>query len=292
MSIDSPPLCVRPGDASFPTGLPPLDPPPDALWLRGRVELLEVGPRVALVGSRSATPYGLEQARRLAQGLARAGVVVVSGLARGIDEAGHLAALDAGGATVAVLGSGIDRPWPQGPATERLLCEGLLMTEFPPGTPPRRHHFPLRNRWIAALAEAVVVVEAAPRSGSLITARWALELGREVLAVPGRVDHPLARGAHRLLREGAGLVEGPEDVLACLAGERGIDVRTGPGPDAETAPEDPLLAALVGETLSPAELARRTGTPLPEVLAALAVHDLDGRVARVPGGLYRLVRRR
>ncbi|MFT5290346.1 MAG: DNA processing protein, partial [Planctomycetota bacterium] len=219
------------------------------------------------------------------RGLARAGVVVVSGLARGIDQASHAAALDAGGATIAVVGSGLDRLWPRGPVTDRVECEGLLLSEYSPGTPPRRHHFPLRNRLIAALSLGVVVVEAAARSGSLITARWALDMGREVLAVPGRVDHPMARGAHRLLREGATLVESPADILEAL------ELKLGATEEESTLPEEPLLRALVGETLSPEELAQQLNNPLPQVLADLALLDLDGRVARVPGGLYRLVQR-
>jgi len=280
----APPLHIAPRDARFPPELRALQPPVEDLWAAGAIELLGRRPRVAIVGTRAPTPYGSEQARRLAGALARAGVAVVSGLARGIDDAAHAACLDAGGTTLAVLGSGLDRVWPSGPTAERVARDGLLLSEYGPGTPPRRHHFPLRNRLIAALSSAVVVVEAAARSGSLITARWALDLGREVLAVPGRVDHPLARGTHRLLREGAGLVEGPADVLEAL----------GVAPDEEEStparPDDPLLAALVGETLSPAELAARLGRPLSEVLAALAVLELDGRVARVPGGLVRRTR--
>lgn len=262
-----------------------LSPSVDEIWVRGDESMLARMPRVALVGSRSPTPYGLEQARRLSRGLARAGVVVVSGLARGIDQASHAAALDAGGATIAVVGSGLDRLWPRGPVTDRVECEGLLLSEYSPGTPPRRHHFPLRNRLIAALSLGVVVVEAAARSGSLITARWALDMGREVLAVPGRVDHPMARGAHRLLREGATLVESPADILEAL------ELKLGATEEESTLPEEPLLRALVGETLSPEELAQQLNNPLPQVLADLALLDLDGRVARVPGGLYRLVQR-
>ena len=144
------------------------------------------------------------------------GPKLVSGLARGIDSAAHEAALEAGGATIAVLGSGVDCPWPAGPLAERMALEGLLLSEYAPGTAPRRHHFPERNRLISGLCSAVVVIEAAAASGSLITARWAIDQGRSVHALPGRVDHPMARGCHRLLREGAWLVEDPEEVLARL----------------------------------------------------------------------------
>ncbi|MDA8959717.1 DNA-processing protein DprA [bacterium] len=213
-------MCIREGDPLWPERMQAVEAPPDALWLRGHEQLISPAPRIAIVGSRAPTPYGLAQATRFGRELARAGVCVVSGLARGVDEAAHIAALEAGGATVAVLGCGVDRPWPSGPTAEEIARNGLLVSEHPPGTPPRRHHFPLRNRILAALADAVVVVEAAHRSGSLITARWAADQGQHVLAVPGRVDHPMSRGVTRLIREGATPVESPcmllEDVYRDL----------------------------------------------------------------------------
>ena len=209
---------IADGDAAWPEGMSAVDEPPARLWLRGRAELLRPAPRVAIVGSRSPTPYGLAQAERFGAALARAGVCVVSGLARGVDEAAHLAALDAGGDTIAVLGCGVDRPWPAGPAADRVCAEGLLLSEHGPGVPPRRHHFPLRNRVLAALADAVLVVEAAGRSGSLITARWAADQGQHVLAIPGRVDHPMSGGVTRLLREGATPVESPAMLLGDVYG--------------------------------------------------------------------------
>ncbi len=280
-------LRIEPGGPSWPEELEEIDGPPEALWARGRLELLRVRPRVAVVGTRAPTPYGLAQAERIASVLAAAGVAVVSGLARGIDQAAHRAALDAGGATLAVLGTGVDRPWPEGPLVERMAEEGLLLSELRPGTPPRRHHFPLRNRLISGLARAVVVVEAAWASGSLITARWAADQGRTVFAVPGRVDHPMSRGTHRLLREGAALLEDPVEVLEELGlGAAGAEGRRAPTEDA--AEDDPLLRALVGETRTADELAALLGAPIDRVLADLVRFELAGRVVRAPGGLYRL----
>lgn len=272
---------IRPGSPLWPAELDEVEHPPEELWLRGRAELLRRRPRVAVVGTRSPTPYGELQAARVAAFLALQGVTVVSGLARGIDEHAHRGALEAGGATLAVLGSGVDRPWPRGELAGRMEEEGCLLSEFPPGQGPRRHHFPWRNRLIAGLARAVVVVEAAHASGSLITARWAVDQGRTVFAIPGRIDHPMSRGCHRLLREGAELLETPADVLPALGLERVEEA-------AEEAPAHPLVAALRGETLTADELARRLDRPTDEVLVALVELELGGAVVRGPGGLYRL----
>lgn len=274
------------GSASWPEGFTSLELEPQALWARGRVELLRPRPRIAVVGSRAPTHYGETQARRFGYELAARGITVVSGLARGVDAAAHEGALAAGGPTIAVLGSGVDRPWPEGPLAACMGVQGLLLSEFEPGTRPRRHHFPLRNRLIAALADAVLVIEAAESSGSLITARWAADQGQDVFALPGRVDHPMALGTLRVIREGATPVSGPgmlvEDVY-------------GPGADpAETCADSPpdeeraLLVALRGETLGAAELADRLGLGVGEVLAELTTLELDGRVVRRPGGLYGL----
>ncbi len=282
------PLRLRPGHPLWPRELDEIEAAPHELWLRGRADVLAAGPRVAVVGTRTPSPYGLDQARRFAGALAAAGACVVSGLARGIDAAAHEAALDAGGATIAVLGSGVDRPWPAGPLAERVAREGALLSEHPLGRGPRRHHFPLRNRLISGLADATLVIEAAHASGSLITARWAADQGRTVLAVPGRVDHPMARGCHRLLREGATLVESPADVLDALGWSA---ARAPDDGERDEAPSAPLLAALAGETLSADELAQRLGRPVPDVLVELVMRELANEVARAPGGLYRLLPR-
>lgn len=207
------PYLLEPGSDRWPAELDLIDAAPERLWARGCLHLLERGPRVAIVGTRAPSAYGEAQAARFGRELALAGVVVVSGLARGCDQAAHRAALDAGGATIAVIGSGVDRPWPEGETTERMMRAGLVLSEHAPGTPPRPHHFPLRNRLVSGLCRGVLVIEAATASGTLITARWAVDQGRKVWALPGRVDHPLARGCHKLLRDGATLVESPEEIL-------------------------------------------------------------------------------
>ena len=285
-------LHLEPGSKSWPADLDNIEGPPEELWARGRLEALAAGPRIAIVGTRSPTPYGLDQARLFALELAAAGVVVVSGLARGVDQAAHLGALDAGGSTIAVLGSGVDRPWPEGPAAERVAAEGLLLSEYPPGQAPRRHHFPARNRLISGLAAGAVVIEAAYASGSLITARWAADQGRTVWALPGRVDHPMARGCHRLILEGATLVESPADVLGELALTARPRARS---PDLGLVRACPvqraLTAELQGETLTPDELAERTARDLPAVLTALVELELAGAVVRGAGSLYRLALR-
>jgi DNA processing protein len=274
---------LDPRSPAWPREVSEIDLPPEQLWGEGRLELLARRPRVAIVGTRAPTPYGCDQAARFAAELARRGCTIISGLARGIDETAHLAALDAGGATIGVLGSGLERVWPAGRLSERMRSEGLLLTEHAPGVAPRRHHFPLRNRLISGLSSAVVVIEAAFASGSLITARWAADQGRMVLAVPGRVDHPMARGCHRLLREGAELAQDPADVLALL------DLESPAGAAPHAGPEPALLAALRGETLTAEELAARTSVPLPRVLVELVTLEIDGRVARAPGGFFRQV---
>lgn len=285
MSSAALPLRILPASERWPAELREIEAPPDALWLRGRLELLSPGARVAIVGSRSPTPYGEAQARRFARVLAEAGATIVSGYARGIDQCAHRAALEAGGRTLAVLGNGVASPWPASELLPAMLEHGLFLSEHEPEEAPRPHHFPLRNRLISGLARAVLVVEAAHASGSLITARWAADQGREVFALPGRVDHPMSRGAHRLLREGARLIEDPEELVAELGLECACST---PPPNAPPAERSVLLAELQGETLSAEELARRLRRPLAQVLVELVEAEMAGRVARSPGGLYRL----
>lgn len=296
---------IDPDSQEWPTELRHIDPIPDCLWLRGRAELLSARPRVAIVGSRAPTPYGEAQARRFATALAQAGCVIVSGMARGIDAAAHAGAMDAGGRTLAVLGSGVDRPWPGGELAERLIEEGLLISEFAPGTGPRKFHFPLRNRLISALSAAVVVIEAAHASGSLITAHWAADQGRPVFALPGRVDHPMARGCHRLIKEGAELIESPADVIGQIAfpplpfdapapakvtaaKPRAQPQDNSPLSMREVSARHSILGALRGETLTADELADRLRAPLPQLLAHLTELELSEQVVRAPGGLWRL----
>src|SRR5712691_2353996 len=209
--------CITRDEASYPVNLREIPMPPERLWMRGRVET-DDALAIAIVGAREATPYGLGCAERLAADLAVRGFTVVSGLARGIDSAAHRGALEAGGRTIAVLGSGVDVIYP--PENRRLASDiaarGAIVSQFPRGTPPLAGYFPARNRVIAGLSLGVVVVEAAEKSGSLITAGLAGELGREVMAVPGPLTSLMSRGAHRLIQDGAALVQGWEDVVAQL----------------------------------------------------------------------------
>jgi DNA processing protein len=239
---------------------------------------------LAIVGSRRATPAGLTVARTLAKGVVEAGLVVVSGLARGIDAAAHQGALDGGGRTIAVLGCGGDMTYPsehRGLAN-RILAAGAIVTEFPPGTPPLPHHFPQRNRIISGLCRAVVVVEASDRSGSLITARMALEQGRDVLAVPGNVASGQYAGSHALIKDGAPLVETVRDVLNAL----GVECSGGQAPEnvrrsCEMSKLEAVMA--IGEPYSIDELAARSGLETGALLAELGILEIAGRIGRVPG---------
>ena len=257
------------------------------------------GPRVAIVGARRPTPYGEAVAERLAADLAAAVVVVVSGLARGVDAAAHRGALGVGGVTVAVLGTGVDVVYPAENSTlaaELLAAGGALVSEFADGTPPRRGHFPRRNWTMAAITDLVVVVEAAEGSGALITAEAALALGKEVMAVPGSVFSPLSVGTHQLLRDGAGLVQNARDVLALLGhGQEVLDDPLRPPARlglASTGRRDGLLVHL-SDTLptSAADLARKLGLGFAEALARLTSLELEGSVSRRGDGYIRRMRR-
>ncbi len=233
------------------------------------------------MGSRAASPLGLGFAERLAGELAAAGVVVVSGLARGIDAAAHRGALAASGRTVAVLGSGLDRLYPleNGYLADRIGETGALVSEFPLGTRPWKSNFPRRNRVIAGWARAVVVVEAGERSGALSTARAAVDEGRDVMAVPGHPFEPQAEGTNALLRDGAALVRGSADVLA----ELGIRAPR----EREATPEDAVLRAMTrGVPVCVDEIQERSGLALPVVLARLSALELEGAIARLAGGLF------
>jgi DNA processing protein len=269
--------------ASYPVALAAIHDPPPALWVRGRVEAL-AGPAVAIVGSRAGSAYALEVAGRLAADLVERGVVIVSGLARGVDSAAHRGALSRRGVTVAVLGSGADVVYP--PEHRALAAEiesrnGAVVSEMAPGTPPLPWLFPQRNRVISGLSRAVVVIEAGEKSGSLITARMALEQGRDVLAVPGNVLSGRNRGAHALLRDGAKIVESADDILDELGMAR-AEVSGSAQLEA-----DPVLACLVpGEACDLDELAARTGLEAPRLLARLLDLQLLGIVSRSGAGRF------
>lgn len=284
-------------DPLYPPQLREIQLPPPALFARGRAELLE-SPQLAIVGARSASPQGREDARAFASELAAAGLVITSGLALGIDGAAHRGALDACRPTVAVCGNGLDRVYP---ARHRELAHaiarnGVLVSEFPPDAPPRAEHFPRRNRIISGLALGVLVVEAAPASGSLITARLAAEQGREVFAVPGSIHNPRAHGCHALIRDGAKLVENSADVLEELR----LPVPAQPAADGSAATaemaNDPLqariLEAIGDDHTSVDTLVQRLDEPAQRLNQALLALELSGAIAAGPGDTYSRVRSR
>lgn len=271
------------GDDEYPFALEDLADPPIALFARGK-DLDPTRLRVAIVGSRSASPLGLDVARDLGRGLALAGACVVSGAARGIDYASHLGALDVEGSTIAVLGSGIDVAYP---ATSRALIEriasgGTVLSEYPPGVPAEPHRFPARNRIVVGLSRALVVVEGAERSGSMISVTHALGIGREVFAVPGPVTSPLTAVPHRLIREGATMIRGPRDLLLDLGFD---DEALAAGAVSQLSePDRALLAELAGPLL-PEAIAARAGIAMHAAVAALMRLELRGLVRSV-GGRY------
>ena len=263
---------IRLGTHRFPALLAQIPNPPAELWTRGDASICDK-PAVAIVGARAASSGGMAIAATIAGDLARAGIVVVSGLARGIDSAAHRAALDAGGKTVAVLGTGIDIVYPaeHRELTERIARDGLLLTEFWPGAAPEVSHFPRRNRIISGLSLGVVVVEAAEQSGSLITARLAADQGREVMVVPGPVLGGRNRGAHALIRDGAKLVESAVDILQELG------MVTGP-PVSAHGPEN------VEFTVD--DIAQQLELSAGEALARLLEWELTGEIQRIGSGRF------
>jgi DNA processing protein len=278
--------------AEYPPLLRHLADAPAVLYVLGSVAAL-CEPQIAMVGSRSCTASGRENAFRFASWFAGAGICITSGLALGIDTACHEGALAGGGSTVAVLGCGLDTIYPaQNASLARRVAEhGAVISEFPPGTPPLAAHFPQRNRIIAGLATGTVVVEAASDSGSLITARLAGVAGREVFAIPSSIHNPMARGCHELIRQGATLIERPEDVLSelkiSLSSQlvaSSADGNEGVGPlDKEY---KILLDALAFEPASVDTLIERTGLNSESIASMLLVLELDGHVAPYPGGRY------
>lgn len=292
------PRALTRADARYPARLAEVPDAPATLHVRGALVDADAL-AVAIVGSRRATPYGLEVAESLAADLAARGVTIVSGLARGIDSAAHRGALRVGGRTLAVLGSGVDVIYPREnrELAALIAARGALLSQFAPGTPPLPQNFPTRNQVIAAMSLAVVVVEAAEKSGSLITARLAAELGREVLAVPGRITAPESRGANRLLQDGAHVAMGWEDVVAVLperwkacvtatarAGAAGDAAVAGPGAaEGEPSGYRSLLALLGEDPVDIDEVIERSGMGAGRVSAALLDLELEGRVRQIEG---------
>lgn len=283
-------------DPGYPPLLAEIPAPPPVLFCRGDAAVLSQ-PQIAIVGSRHASPAGLATARAFATDLARAGFVITSGLALGIDGMAHEGALQApGGSTVAVLGCGIDVTYPRRhhALAGRIPAAGCILTEYLPGTPPLPGQFPLRNRIISGLSLGVLVVEAAPDSGSLITARFALEQGREVFAVPGSIHSPMSRGCHQLIREGALLVETSAQVVEALshfALPLPATICDAGGPDAPAAGRAAPEAARLLRALSPAgsavdDLVAATGWPAARIGSLLAELAVEGRVHPLPGGRW------
>ena len=298
------------GDLRYPQALLDTEDPPLLLYLMGPALLLEHQPFpsdrcLAVVGSRNPTAQGAENARLFARALCGAGLTIVSGLALGVDAAAHEGALEAAtsagtmAATIAVVGTGLDRVYPRKnlDLAHRIAAHGLIVSEYPLGTPPLPGNFPKRNRIISGLSQGTLVVEAALASGSLITARMAAEQGREVFAIPGSIHAPQSRGCHALIRQGAKLVESAQDVLEELKipattvpglPQEGVNA---PGAAASDETEDPVLAALGYDPMGLDALIARTGMDASTLQVALLELELDGRVARLPGGLFQRVGR-
>jgi len=285
-------------DPLYPASLSEIIDPPAMLYITGDPEVLGT-PQVAMVGSRNPTAGGVENAERFAAELATRGLCVTSGLASGIDAASHRGALSVNGLSIAVTGTGLDRVYPASnrELAHQLADQGALVSELPIGTPPKPHNFPRRNRIISALSCGVLVVEATVRSGSLITARMASEQGREVLAIPGSIHNPMARGCHALIRQGAKLVETAEDVLEELASQiNPAAIQQLPNSDsnfpksAEDA--DPeyanLIEAMGHDPVSVDTLIERSGLSSAELSSMLLMLELTGKVSKASGGRYTL----
>ena len=280
-------------DADYPGALLELGEAPPALFHIGRRELL-ARPALAIVGSRHATPQGRETARDFAHALASAGFTVVSGLALGIDAAAHEGALGTAASTLAVVGTGLDRVYParNRDLAMRIASDGALLSEYLPGTPPRKEHFPQRNRLISGLARGVLVVEATLSSGSLITARLAGEQGRDVFAIPGSIHSPFAKGCHKLIREGAKLVETANDVLDELVPTRvNTNGAAQPASDEPTAHAHPVLDAMGYDPVSVDALVARTHCAPESITADLVTLELAGEIAPLPGGYWQRLHR-
>lgn len=282
-------------DSAYPPLLREIADPPEYLFVKGDVALLS-RPMVAIVGSRNASRQGCLDAEAFAESLSAAGVAIVSGLATGIDAAAHRGALKGSAGTVAVIGTGADRVYPAAHhGLARTIADaGAIVSEFPLGTPAQKWHFPRRNRIISGLSAGCLVVEATLTSGSIITAQLALEQGREVFAVPGSIHSPLSKGCHRLIREGAKLVETARDILEELqfqlpAPAAVTDAAVDPDAVLSQESEDLVLRELTHSPLSLDQVCLRTGLTAGRVSLMLTSLELDGRVASLPGGLFQQV---
>jgi len=279
----------------FPAFLSQISDPPERLFVIGNVDALHM-PALAIVGSRNPTEQGRQNSYEFAKHLGRSGFCIVSGLAQGIDAAAHEGALAAQAMTVAFLGHGIDQVYPTAnqPLAKRIAAgNGAVCTEFPLGTPPRRENFPQRNRLISGLSMGTLVVEAASRSGSLISARLASEQGREIFAIPGSIHNPLSRGCHKLIRQGAKLVESAEDIVSELGPiiEHMVQMPDTPKPPGSAASErdtdyEMLLEAMAYDPVSADELTSRSGLTIDQVSSMLLILELEGKIEAQAGGQY------
>lgn len=276
-------------EPAYPEMLRGIFDPPPGLFVKGTLPPADAL-AVAIVGSRRPTPYGLAVAEKMAGELARAGVVVVSGMARGIDSSAHVGALSAGGPTVAVLGCGVDVVYPRENQRlmEKIMAGGAVLSEFAPGSPPEAWHFPVRNRIISGLCKATLVVEAGERSGALITADCALEQGRDVLAVPGNIGSPLSKGPNRLIKQGARLVEGVEDILEEIGVSSLFKAGAGKAPLLHqlTKEEKTVFQLLSHEPAHLDELVARSRLQAQEILACLMFLEIKGLARQLPGKFY------
>ena len=282
------------GSALYPAALLNIEDPPLVLYMlgsqlnRGQAAMQSVAKNLAIVGSRNPTPQGEQNARQFAKAFASQGLYIVSGLALGVDGAAHEGALLGGGTTIAVVGTGLDRVYPKKhlALAHRIAACGLIISEFPIGTPPINANFPKRNRIISGLSCGTLVVEAALKSGSLITARLASEQGKEVFAIPGSIHSPQSRGCHYLIKQGAKLVETAQDVMDELRIPLSCITPTAQAEDEPAGADAPFLSALGFDIVSLDALQARTGLPTPELQAKLLALELDGFVTRLPGGLF------
>jgi DNA processing protein len=272
-------------DADYPQALLNITDPPFLLFAKGRVELLNT-PALAIVGSRNASPQGLRNAEAFAQAASESGLCIVSGMAHGIDAAAHLGGLRGAGSSIAVVGTGLDKVYPSAnrELAHQLAQNGVIVSEFPLGTPPLPANFPRRNRIISGLSLGCLVVEASLQSGSLITARMALEQGREVFAIPGSIHSPQSKGCHALIKQGAKLVESARDILEELG--NGLVARTAAAP---SAPGHELFAHLSFDPVDLDTLSQRSGLTIAALSAILLQLELDGRITTLPGGLYQRI---
>ena len=282
------------GSALYPAALLNIEDPPLVLYMmgsllnRGQEAVNNMASNLAMVGSRNPTPQGEANARQFAKAFSEQGLCIVSGLALGVDGAAHDGALLGGGATIAVVGTGLDRVYPKKhlALAHRIAASGLIISEFPIGTPPMNANFPKRNRIISGLSVGTLVVEAALKSGSLITARLASEQGKDVFAIPGSIHSPQSRGCHYLIKQGAKLVETAQDVMEELKIPLPPSMSSSDDGDEPPESDSSFLSALGFDLVSLDALQARTGLPTPELQAKLLGLELDGFVRRLPGGLF------